>query len=433
MRRLILLLTVMFSIVDAVFAAGGPSYQIPLYGNTYYSRTTHENGRFGFGRAKDKSLVLSGDTSITATTYVYFTKDQRPELALLAQGTGKVEVTVEATGVSAKKTTLKIAGKKPKAYKLGHIRTAVDGYVRVHYRLLSAADRVGIETLVVSGTDKEPVYLHETTNTYFGLRGPSCHLNYGWRRQGKEYDWATISVTVPEESDQQGSYYMALGFSGGYFGIQNNSSDRRNVLFSVWNTQDSDDPKAVDEEHRVQVISHGEGVTAQDFGNEGSGKQSFINGGWVPGKTYRFLLHASRVDETKVDYSAWFYDCVKDAWIYLSTLRRPNTKELITGLHSFLENFDPRQGDKTRKAYYHDVWVRATDGEWKPVRMAYLTCDDTGNKGKRLDFMGGAEGNRFFLMNGGYFDRPEKITRELMVENIDTIPPSIDLNQFVKK
>ncbi|MBR3733105.1 MAG: DUF3472 domain-containing protein, partial [Bacteroidaceae bacterium] len=102
-------------------------------------------------------------------------------------------------------------------------------------------------------------------------------------------------------------------------------------------------------------------------------------------------------------------------------------------LHSFLENFDPRQGDKTRKAYYHDVWVRATDGEWKPVRMAYLTSDDTGNKGKRLDVMGGAEGNRFFLTNGGYFDRPEKITRELMVENIDTIPPSIDLNQFVKK
>ena len=156
MRRLILLLTIMFSIFDAIFAAGGTSYQIPLYGNTYYSRTTHENGRFGFGRAKDKSLVLDGDTSITATTYVYFTKDQRPELALMAQGTGKVEVTVEATGVSAKKTVLKIAGKKSKAYKLGHIRTAVDGYVRVHYRLLSAADRVGIETLVVSGTDKEP-------------------------------------------------------------------------------------------------------------------------------------------------------------------------------------------------------------------------------------------------------------------------------------
>ena len=78
-------------------------------------------------------------------------------------------------------------------------------------------------------------------------------------------------------------------------------------------------------------------------------------------------------------------------------------------------------------------WFEISDGEWKPVRMAYLTSDDTGNKGKRLDFMGGAEGNRFFLMNGGYFDRPEKITRELMVENIDTIPPSIDLNQFVKK
>ena len=426
----LLLLTIVFSCLGDVFAAGETTYQIPLYGNTYYSRTTESNARFNFGHAKDKSLVLSGDTSITATSYVYFTKGQQPQLAVTAQGKGRVEVTVLASGVSPKVTVLKIAGKKAKAYKIGRITTAVDGYVKVHYRLLDAADKVKMETLVVTGTDKKPVYLHEETNTYFGLRGPSCHLNYGWRKEGKEYDWATISVTVPEESDQEGSYYMALGFSGGYFGFQNNGRDRRNVLFSAWNTEDSDDPNAVAHEHRVQVISHGEGVTARDFGNEGSGKQSFFNAGWQSGKTYQFLLHASRVDATTVDYSAWFYDSVKDQWMYLSTLRRPNTEVLLTGLHSFLENFDPRQGDKTRRAYYHDMWVRATDGKWKPVKMAFLTCDDTGRKGKRLDFSGGTEQGRFYMQNGGYFDRPEEITRELQVERTDSVPPSIVLSQI---
>ena len=303
--------------------------------------------------------------------------------------------------------------------------------MRVQYRLLQSAAAVSMQSLVVDNVEESPVFLKEGTNTYFGLRGPSCHLNYFLPRRGAEVDWATISVTVPEESDQRGSYYMALGFSGGYFGFQNNSQDRRNVLFSVWNTQDSDDPKAVADNHKVQVISHGEGVTAQDFGHEGSGKQSFINVGWQAGHTYQFLLHASRVDSSTVDYSAWMYDSVKEAWIYLSTLRRPNTKVLLTGLHSFLENFDPLQGNKTRKAYYHNGWAHRTDGEWVPMRRAFLTSDSTGNSGRRLDFNGGVEEGMFFLTNGGYFDRSQEIERALSVDE-ETVgePPAIDFSQF---
>lgn len=412
----------LFSIPIA--ADKGDKYVIPLSCNTYYDEPSRANFGFAFGR--DKILILSAEMGQSATSYVYFVAGEQPHFTLTAEGKGEVELSVP----EQKTTVVKIDSKKPKDYKVATFRSTKDGYMVLHLRLLNPGDKVKISNLTVSGVNKEPVFIHEKMANHFALRGPSCHLNYGAAGRRSEIDWATISVTVPKDYDQEGSYYMALGFDGGYFGIQNNGRGRRNALFSVWNTEDSDNPNTVAEANRVQVVDHGEGVTVKDFGNEGSGKQSFIDAGWQPDHTYRFLLHASRADSNSVDYSAWMYNSDTDKWIYLSTLRRPNTKKLLTGLHSFLENFSPMQGDKTRKAYYHDGWAHRVDGEWAPFKRAFLSCDGTGNNGKRLDFNGGVEQGRYFLMNGGYFDRAEEIDRMLSVDDAAGEAPDIDFTQF---
>ena len=428
MNRLFVRLLILLPLLAVgISAAENARYEIPLYGNTYYDKVNKSNYSFSYGNAKQKALVLSEKNGLAATTYVYLTAGQNARLTLLAEGSGKVDVSAGGRSLG----TIKINAKQPKAYKIGTYKSAEDGHLVLRYTLRSESDEVKIHTLVMEGLDKAPIYLKPETNTYFGLRGPSCHLGYDVGKRDAEVDWATISITVPEEYDMEGSYYMALGFGGGYFGIQNNHEGKRNALFSVWNTQVSDDPNAVAKEHQVLVMNHGEGVTAQNFGGEGSGKQSFINVGWQANRTYQFLLHAERVDSNTVDYSAWFHDTVNDKWIYLSTLRRPNTKVLLTGLHSFLENFTPLQGNKVRKAYYHDGWARTTDGVWRPLRKARLTNDATGNNGKRMDFFGGVENGKFFLKNGGYFDRPENINRELILDgDADIQPPIIDLSQF---
>ncbi|MBR4782667.1 MAG: DUF3472 domain-containing protein [Bacteroidaceae bacterium] len=420
---------ILISMLLVAFSASAEKesvYDVPLYGNSYYDSVNRENFGFSFGRDRNRNLILDKEAGLMATTYVYFTQGQEPSLELRANGKGHLEVSVNG----GNPILLKIKSKTPRDYKLGTHSALKDGYMTIEYRLLSDDADVTLHSLLVSGVTKAPVYLRSTTNTYFGLRGPSCHLNYSDAIKDREMEWATISVTVPEEQDQEGSYYMALGFTGGYFGIQNNGNGKRRALFSLWNTQHSDDPKAVSKDNKVTVQDHGEGVTVQDFGNEGSGKQSFIDVGWQPGHTYQFLLHATKADDNCVDYSAWFYDSIKNQWIYLSTLRRPNTTFLLKGLHSFLENFTPLQGNKTRKAYYYNPWARTPDGEWIPLKKAFLTCDDTGNKGKRLDFNGGVEQGRFFLTNGGYFDRAEKIERKLSVGDDAHILPNIDLTQF---
>ena len=66
------------------------------------------------------------------------------------------------------------------------------------------------------------------------------------------------------------SYFMACGWGGGYFGVQELKDGRRVALFSVWDPTKGDDPKAVRPEDRVELLHEGEGVRIRRFGGEGS-------------------------------------------------------------------------------------------------------------------------------------------------------------------
>ena len=69
--------------------------------------------------------------------------------------------------------------------------------------------------------------------------------------------------------------------------------------------------------------------------------------------------------------------------------------------------------------------------DWQYISKAKLTNDITGSKGIRLDFNGGTENDKFFLTNGGYFDRPLKIERNLKLSSQTPQKPNIDLNKFL--
>ncbi len=419
-----------FLVLAICSGAQTQTFTIPLLNNTYI------NGDYAWGRevVVDKDgLTFSGQTSKTATTYVYLTKGAKYDVSLEATGNGNVNVSISNIPGERISKNITVKSKSADIIHLGEVVPEKDGYIRIGYELMGSTDFLNITNLkILSEASAKPIFLKGDFNTHFGLRGPSCHLAYDTGKYGKDLEWAMIDVMVPEQFDQVGSYYMALGFTGGYFGFQNNSANRRQVLFSVWNSVDDDDPNNVAPNHQTHVVCHGDGVTAKNFGNEGSGKQTFIKVDWRPNVPYKFLLHACRKDSTSTDYSAWFYDTPQDKWIFMATLRRPNCKSLITGLHSFLENFSPIQGDKTRKAYYYDVWVKPQNDTWRPVDEANLTNDLTGSKGVRLDFNGGTDGDKFFLMNGGYFDREKVIKRHLSLEKKYTKTPQINLEYFLK-
>ena len=288
---------------------------------------------------------------------------------------------------------------------VGTFRVKEPGYVKVDIRgkKINAGDSFGnVESLVVKGNVGPVVCVNGDFSTHFGRRGPSTHMSYTLPEG--DVEWFYNEVVVPEEGDIPSSYYMACGFGEGYFGMQNNTPYPRRILFSVWSPFVTDNPAEIPDSMRVQLVRKGAHTTINDFGNEGSGGQSYMHYDWKPGERCRFLMGVHPDKNNTTVYTAYFYDNHQNKWSLVASWRRPQITTWYTHAYSFLENFNPVMGHITRKAYYCNQWARTADGKWVPVTQGRFTCDATGNQKQRLDYKGGVENNDFFLTMGGFFN-----------------------------
>ena len=243
---------------------------------------------------------------------------------------------------------------------------------------------------------------------YWGRRGPSVHFSYQVPDEAASVKWFYNEVTVPEGNDVTGSYFMANGFSEGYFGFQVNSASERRVLFSIWSPFKTDNPAQIPPEYQVVLLRKGKETVIREFGNEGSGGQSFLRYNWKAGNTYKFLLKTEPADGKVnfTDYTAWFYAPEASTWTLVASWRRPFTNTYAKGLHSFLENFMTETGPLKRQAYYGNQWIFDSNNHWYELTRAKFTADATARKNARLDYAGGIsdDQNHFFLKNCGFFN-----------------------------
>jgi len=278
----------------------------------------------------------------------------------------------------------------------------------------------GYHYIEIQGLEKDSNYIADVNNVliggpatssgitfvadafYWGRRGPSVHLAYDVP-EDKDVQWFYNEITVPEGQDVIGSYFMANGFGQGYFGMQVNSETERRVLFSVWSPYDTQNPNDIPEDYRIILLGNGTGVTIGEFGNEGSGGQSYKVFDWEPGNTYKFLLKGEPSVNNSTDYTAYFYAPETGEWQLIASFRRPHTSTYLTNMHSFLENFNTETGFLSRQGEYTNQWVYDTQGEWQELTSAKFTADATARSGARLDYAGGAIGNKFFMKNCGFF------------------------------
>lgn len=266
---------------------------------------------------------------------------------------------------------------------------------------------------------------------YWGRRGPSVHLSYEVPSQAGDILWYYNEVHVPAGQDIPGSFYMANGFGEGYFGFQVNSPTERRVLFSVWSPYHTDNPSEIPADQRVQLLRKSQDVVVNDFGNEGSGGQSFLRYNWQAGTTYRFLLKGQPATDQHTDYTAWFYAPEEGHWKLIASWRRPKTHTYLKRPHSFLENFDTQTGPLVRMAHYGNQWIRDTQGQWFELTRARFTADATARAGARLDYAGGLEsGNeRFFMKNCGFFSQTTPVDTYFTRKALGIIP-EIDLDNL---
>lgn len=240
----------------------------------------------------------------------------------------------------------------------------------------------------------------KVSDCYWYRRGPSVHMNY--TLPSGNVEWFYNEVTVPEGKDVDDTYFMLTGFGEGYMGIQTHDNGPNSVLFSVWSPFETDKPGEIPADYRVKTLRKGEGVTAQDFGGEGSGGQSFMDYAWEPGKTYRTLVHVRPDGKGNTEYTGYFGD-EKGEWHLLASFLRPHTDTWYTRPHSFLECFVPETSIKTREVRFKNQWAIMHDGSFVELTEARFTCDNTGRTGMRADMFGGCDGSEFILRNCGFF------------------------------
>jgi len=300
----------------------------------------------------------------------------------------------------------------PAGYKevmIGSFSTDHEGYFRFELQGISTDGTTFASPteLLLYGIGRDDInsiiYPEDRDNFYWTRRGPSVHCSYDIKSLG-DVEWFYTEVTVPEGFDPVGSYYMGIGFNGGYFGIQTNSKTERKILFSIWSPYSSDNPDEVPEEDRVILRAKNDRTSVGVFGGEGSGGQSFTRYNWKTGQTQKFLINIHPEGNGRTLFTAYFYFPDRKRWELIASFSRPKTETYISRPHSFLENFFDKHGHITRMAYYSNQFAWK-DGQWIPVERIRLTGDNTARKAWRLDYDGGMlEDGRFYLKNGGFFD-----------------------------
>lgn len=345
------------------------------------------------------------DRSHRIRTYFYVNSPGAIELwyrAKVTSGTSRIKITFNGQSVEHNLTNTDY-----RDFQLGKVNVSRKGYYYLEFEGLTRSGNTFAEIASVpigtSGSNSAAVRFI-SDEFYFGRRGPSVHLWYDRLPTSGNIKWFYNEVIVPVGEDVVGSYYMATGFSGGYFGIQVNSPTERKILFSVWSPYKTDNPSTIPAEYQVRLLKKGDGVTAQSFGGEGSGGQSFRTYNWRAGTRYSFLLKGEPAGNNYTDYTGYFFAPEIGRWQLIASFRRPKTNTYLKDLYSFLENYKPDMGATSRKVLFENQWIGYDNGKWYELTQAKLTADNTARKGARYDFSGGSDGSSFFLRNCGFFN-----------------------------
>ncbi len=396
---------------------------VPVGGNTWSAVKSSRT-------LSNKGITNWNNNEEYFTTYVR--TNTTGSLTISVKGNSPQGSSVISVSINGVSKNITIKSNESVDYNAGTWQINDTGYIAIKIGAISKSHQCfpNIEALTLSGSAISGqvgfVENNEGDFFYWGRRGPSTHMSYALDTAIKA-EWFYNEITVPPGSDVTGSYFMANGFAEGYFGIQVNSATERRVLFSVWSPYHTDNPKDIPDDYKIELLKKGESVHTGEFGNEGSGGQSFMRYHWKTGNTYKFLLQGKPDGASHTVYTAYFFAPEQKRWMLIASFRRPLTVTYLRRLHSFLENFIPEYGDISRKVYLGNQWVRDASCQWHQLTKGRFTADNTARVGFRKDYAGGVDGNRFFLNNFGFFN-----TYTIINSRFDRIPdiqpPAIDFD-----
>jgi hypothetical protein len=248
-----------------------------------------------------------------------------------------------------------------------------------------------------------------------GIACRSVHLQYRAPAGTAFHNEVTVDKSA------EGTYCCVCGFNHGYFGLQELRGGKKLLIFSVWDPGKQNDPNAVADDQRVQLLYRDEAVRVGRFGNEGTGGQSFFDYDWKVGETYRFLV-TTVVNDQRTEFTGWFFLPQAKEWKKLVTFSTPTGGKTLSGYYSFVEDFrrNRASAQQVREAQFGNGWVRDEQGQWHSIAVARFTADSN----PVLNINAGKRGEKFFLATGGDTKNDATPLKEMIELAVNAQPPA---------
>lgn len=395
---------------------------IPTAGNTWIMNDMEKTSTV----ISSNGIINWCDKEDVIRTFFYTEQKAKISIGLhgkVRSGISEIKVTY---GSKTKKITLE--NSKFENIYIAEFRLENPGYHFIDLQGVNKEDSVfaDIQNILIA-TDSSQAIKYVKDDFYFGRRGPSTHLIFDNPEGVNHIEWFYNEIEISKGNDVIGSYFMANGCKQGYFGIQVNSPTERRILFSIWSPFHTDDPNSIPADQRIKLLKKGMDVHTGEFGNEGSGGQSYKVFNWKANTRYGFLLGAKPTGNNSTIFTAYFYDPELATWSLIASFERPKTDTYLNGLYSFLENFIPNTGVIERKGGFYNQWLRDAKGNWYEINEARFSADATARKDARLDYSGGINDEGFYLKNCGFTNDKVEIGT-VFKRAKSTKPPSIDFS-----
>ena len=176
--------------------------------------------------------------------------------------------------------------------------------------------------------------------------------------------------------------------AGGYCGIQDNDTNERRTIFSIWDTSPQLHPK---------ITAAGPQTQFGRFGGEGEGGHTHMVWDWKTNEAFQFFVHKQRGTAINtVDTAYYIYDRVAKKWLPIATINNPDGgyPEVATlggDVNSFLENFSGQDRSAPRLAIYR-LWLGTNienmkclthavgDGTWGELHDNYFLAAGSTNE-----------------------------------------------------
>lgn len=394
--------------------------EIPATGNSWTVNDVHKSSEVV---TQDGITNWQGDNDIIRT-YFYTEKETTIPFGIIAKGISEIKISF-----NDQTEIVNLDNSEFDTIYVGNYASSGKGYHHIDIQGISKTTETyaDVKSIVFKQPEDSTLVKYIKDDFYFGRRGPSTHLVF--ETPTDDIEWMYSEIEIDQDQDVIGSYFMANGFGEGYFGIQVNSETERRILFSIWSPFKTDDPNSIPDDQKIRLLKKGEGVTTGEFGNEGSGGQSYKVFNWKAQTRYGFLTKVKPNSDNTTDYTSYFFDPETNKWHLIASFRRPQTNTYVTRPYSFLENFIPNTGALSRRGGFYNQWMRDSKGNWHEITEAKFSADATARKDARLDYSGGSANHGFYLKNCGFTDDFTVIGTNFIRTKLGT-EPNVNFNSL---